>query len=496
MTRARPVPSRPWAAAWAAAALWLGMPAPAQAQLDFLTNFLMPESQEAEVAQAEHPKILAQFGGEYGDPALVQYLNSIAGFLGRNSDRPDIQYRVTLLNSPIVNAFALPAGYLYLTRGLLALAEDEAELAGVVGHEIGHVTARHTAQRYSRGVLAQGVVGVLGILTRDSALAGLAQLAEPAAMVALQSFSREQEHEADLLGIQSMARAGFDPQAMASFLESLDANTQLEARLAGRPSGEQSRFDLFATHPRTADRVRQTIEAARAVKVARPTVARDTYLRRIDGMLYGDDPAQGIVRGRTFIHPELDIRFEAPPGFQLLNGPNQVVGQSQQGGLLRFDMQQVGAGLSPERYIAEDWAAGRALAGLQSTTINGFPAATASTTLAADGQPPATAWLLALRGGGEAMYRFLFLAPSAAAAQIMPGFHPTMQSFRRTTPEDRALAKPQKLRIVTVRPGDTVERLADRMAFPDSRLERFLTLNSLQAGARLEPNRLVKIVTE
>lgn len=495
MTRFRSIPTSLRAVALVVAT-WLGAAAAAQAQLDFLTNFLMPESKELEIARSEHPKILAQFGGEYGDAALAQYVNGVAATLGRNSDRPDIQYRVTILNSPIVNAFALPAGYLYVTRGLLALAEDEAELAGVVGHEIGHVTARHTAERYSRGVLAQVGAGVLGALLRDGALAGLAQLAEPAAMVALQSFSREQEHEADLLGIQSMARAGFDPQAMASFLESLDSNTKLEARMAGRPAEEQALFGLLNTHPRTADRVRQTIEAARAVKVARPTVGRDTYLRRIDGMVYGDDPAQGVVRGATFIHPELDVRFEAPPGFQLLNGPTQVVGQSQRGGALRFDLQQVNAALSPQRYIAEDWAAGRQLAGLQSTTINGFPAATASTTMTADGQPPATAWLLALRGPGDTMYRFLFLAPQSTAAQIMPSFHHTMQSFRRLSAEDRALARPHRLRIVTVRHGETAEGLADRMAFADNRLDRFLTLNSLSSGARLEPNRLVKIVTE
>jgi predicted Zn-dependent protease len=293
-----------------------------------------------------------------------------------------------------------------------------------------------------------------------------------------------------------MSRAGFDPQAMASFLESLDANTNLEARLAGRPPGEQNKFDLFATHPRTADRVRKTIEAARAVKVSNPTVAREIYLGKINGLLYGDDPAQGIVRGRSFIHPGLDVRFDAPPGFQLLNGPAQVVGQNQQGALLRFDLQQVNAAQSPQRYIADDWAAGRQLAGLQSITLNAFPAATASTTLTTDNQQPVTAWLLAIRGAGETMYRFLFLAPQSIAQQTMPTFHTTMQSFRRVTAEERAQAKPLRLRIVTVRRGDTAESLSDRMAYPDNRLDRFLTLNGLQAGARLNPNQLVKIVTE
>ena len=497
-----PPRARRWARARNAAAGLAGLAAivlgaaPADAQLDFLTNMLMPESQEGDIARAEHPKIVAQFGGEYADPALSQYVNQLAATLGRNSDRPDLQYRVTILNSPVINAFALPAGYLYITRGLLALADDEAELAGVLGHEIGHVTARHTANRYSRGVLAQGVVGILGVLARDTSLAGLAQLAEPAAMVALQSFSREQENEADLLGIRTMAKASYNPQAMATFLESLDASTALDARLAGRDPAEANRFNLFATHPRTADRVRATIAAAQAVRVDRPQTGREAYLRRINGLVFGDDPEQGIVRGQAFIHPTLGIRFEVPQGFRLLNGGSQVTAQNQQGGLIRFDMQRVAAGVAPDRYIAEDWAAGRQLGGLRPSVVSGFAAASATTVMAVENQQPVTALVVAIRGAGETMYRFLCLAPQAAADGMMPQFAQTVQSFRQPTDAERAEARPLRIRTVAVQRGETVERIAERMANDGDKVERFRTLNSLSPAAQLKPGQMVKIVTE
>ncbi|MBM3487476.1 MAG: hypothetical protein FJX67_12740 [Alphaproteobacteria bacterium] len=455
----------------------------------------MPESQERQIAEREHPKILEQFGGEYNNSPLAQYVGSIVNFLGRTSDRPALQYRVTILNSPVVNAFALPAGYLYLTRGLLALADNEAEIAGVLGHEIGHVTARHTAQRYSRGVLAQGVVGIVGVLAGDGLMGGLAKLAEPAAMIAFQSFSREQEFEADLIGVKTMSRAGFDPTAMASFLESLGAHTELEARMAGKRAEDRSIFDLFATHPRTADRVKRAIEASQSYRVAQPTVARETYLQKINGMLYGDDPEQGVIRGQAFIHPKLDVRFEAPAGFKIVNGASQVSARNQQGAVLRFDMGRADARMAMDRYVADIWAQGRQIAGLQAITVNGFPAATASTTIASENRQ-ITVWLMAIDGPGELLYRFMFMAPAEIAAQQMPQFHHTMQSFRTLTNEERRFATGAlKLSVVQARSGDTTQSLAGRMATAEQfRLDQFSMLNGFAPNRPIRAGSLFKLI--
>ncbi len=220
-------------------------PAPALAQQEQSWServfgfFELTPEQERQVAEQEHPKIVEQFGGVYEDPELDAYLQELVSELGLQSERPDITYRVTLLNSPIVNAFALPAGYLYITRGLLALAVNEAELAGVLAHEIGHVTARHSARRYGRAAAAQLGVGLLGVLSQAADLGQfgqvLGQAAQLGALAYVQGFSREQEFEADTLGIATLSRSDYDPQGMASFLDKLGDNTRLQMRLMGRP---------------------------------------------------------------------------------------------------------------------------------------------------------------------------------------------------------------------------------------------------------------------
>ncbi len=467
----------------------------ALAQVDFLTDLLMSEEQEKQVAAQEHPRILEQFGGAYDDPGLTRYVQSLVDFLGQASARPDITYRVTILNSPIVNAFALPAGYLYVTRGLLALADSEAELAGVLAHEIGHVTARHTAQRYSRAVMAQGIVGLLGVLTRGTQLEGMADAAMPAAAMALQSFSREHEHEADMLGVRTMSRAGFDPYAMASFLAKLEAQTDLEAKLAGR-EGASDQFNLFATHPRTADRVARSIAQAHATAVYEPMTERELYLQKIDGMLYGDDPEQGFVRGQVFAHPELDLRFAVPEGFHLLNGQSAVIAQGPDGAVIRFDLAP-GApeqgDLPPERYIAEAWAKDQPLRELQRTTVSGFPAATAALSLQQQGGETELR-LAAIQTAPGQIFRFLVAAPSTAAGALSAVAKETVESFRRLTAAEKAELKPYRLTTHRVAADESPDKLAQRLPYQRLQLDRFRILNGLRADQAMQPGQLVKLI--
>ena len=261
MTRPSP-PTRTRAALTGAICVALGVAAvgavPALAQLNW-TDWFMNEQKELQIAEAEHPKVLAQFDGAYEDPALQAYLDGMIRFLGSSSNRPDIAYRVTILNSPIVNAFALPAGYIYISRGLLALAGNEAEVAGVLAHEIGHVTARHTAQRYGRGVLASigiGGIGILGAILDAPQLAhDLQRAAGVGATLYIRGFSRDQELESDRLGVEIMARSGYDPFAMSSFLTRLQGDSRLRAMLSGQAAGQADRYSLLSTHPRTGERV-------------------------------------------------------------------------------------------------------------------------------------------------------------------------------------------------------------------------------------------------
>ena len=468
--------------------------APSAAEVDFLTNLLMSEEQEKRVAEEEHPKILEEFGGEHKDAALQHYVTSLVEYLGRVSDRPDIRYRVTILNSPVVNAFALPAGYLYVTRGLLALADSEGELAGVLSHEIGHVTARHTAQRYSRAVLAQVGLSIFGKATQGTQYADLAKWIEAGAGIALMGYSREHEHEADNLGVKFMSRAGYDPNGMATFLARLEDETKLQTSIAGAKD-QGGGMDLLSTHPRTAERVRRTLASARLARVDKPMVEREVYLGKIDGILFGDDPKQGFVRGQSFIHPELGIRFEAPPGFHVLNGQSQVLARGPQGAVVRFDRERVESSLTTERYLREKWANNQPLDDVRAIDVNGLSAHSGRARLESGGQS-IDLRLVAIRAGADTIYRFMLATPPDLSSRLDPEFEKTLRSFRRPTPAEAKALQPYHLRIVSPGRADTVEGLANRMPFANLRLERFRVLNGLKAGEGLRDGRLVKIITE
>ena len=219
-----------------------------------------------------------------------------------------------------MNAFAIPGGYVYVTRGLLALANNEAEVSGVLAHEIGHIAARHSAERYSKGVLLSIPAVLLGVVTGSQEVANLAG---SAGAVYLQSYSREQEYQADLLGVRYLSRTNYDPYGMASFLGQLEADDKLDSKLSGNPEmADQS--NIMASHPRTADRIQRAIQEAGGTQVSNPIVERDLYLRKIDGLLYGDQPEEGYIRGRRFAHPTLRFEFEVPAGLLTCATPRRL----------------------------------------------------------------------------------------------------------------------------------------------------------------------------
>ena len=470
------------------AVLLLCLAAPAVAEEPF-TPF-MSEGDEARVGAEQHPQILAEFGGAYDDAALVAYIDSIGQFLALTSERPGVKFTFTVLNHPMVNAFALPGGYVYVTRGLLALADTEAEIAGVLAHEIGHVAARHGAQRQTKSVIANLGLAVLGVLT-DSP--GLASVAQTGAMAYLRSYSREDEFEADTLGVRYLSRAGFDPAAMSSFLNKLKAHSEVEAKIQGRQAN--TGFDIMATHPRTAERVERAIRAANVTRVRDPIVARDIYLRHIDELLYGDDPAQGLVRGRRFLHPDLGFQFEAPEGFTLINSQNSVIAQHPKGSLIRFDTDVRKSRASMSEYMRREWLPDAQLEGIESLTINGFEAATASAT--AKGQNGRLdVRLVAIAFDSRSIHRFMFVSPTDQTRAMSEGFRRTTYSFRSLSRREAGNVRPMRIRIHQVRRGDTPDSLARKMAIREYAAARFHVLNGHYPGDPLIVGRLVKIVVE
>lgn len=443
---------------------------------------------DVSVGRQEHPKILQAFGGEYGDQQLASYIQNLGQSIAARTEFPNLPWRFTVLNSPIVNAMALPGGYIYITRGLLALASNEAEVAGVLSHEIGHVTARHSAARQTQSIFTQLGLVLVGVATGS---APLVDLASTGAAVYLQSYSRDQEFEADTLAVRYMSAGGWDPQAMATFLASLREQSQLEALKAGRDPSAVDQFNMMASHPRTIDRVQRAVEAAGAAAAGEGAVNRDAYLQEIDGILYGDDPSQGIVDGNWFRHPALRFEFRVPEGFQLMNGETEVVAQHPNGGGIVFDMAQSQSG--DLAAFLRQWAGDAQLNDAQRITVNGLPAVTAWTRLQGSSGGQADVRLVAIQAEGNRVYRFLFIQP-AGSNRWTEAYQQTTYSFRRLSAAEAQQVRAFRLYVRPVGSGDTIQTFARMMPFGQFNEQTFRVLNDLVTGGGLQPGELVKVV--
>ena len=454
------------------------------------TQVNLPEvpkaSEAAPPTQREHQRILAAYGGAYEDLRLEGLITQTVDKLVLASERPSLKYKVTILNSPAINAFALPNGQLYVTRGLLALANDTSELASVLSHEMAHVIARHAAIREDQAKQAALVSRVASDVFNDPQSGALA-LAR--SKIALASFSRSQELEADGVGVGISSRAGFDPYGAVRFLTAMGRNAELRGNAN---NGVDPRFlDFLSSHPGTPDRLKIARANARQYNAPGDIPRdKDSYLAGIDGMPYGEDPSEGYVRGRRFVHPRLAFTFTAPDRFTLENTAQAVLGVRDSANLaLRLDVVRVPAEQTLAQYLKSGWIENVDETSIEDFAINGLPAATA---LAKGDQ-----WafrLYAIRFGTE-VYRFIFAAKQMTA-DADRAFRYSVSTFRRMTQSEVDSAKPLRLHIVSVQHGDTAERIAGRMPMVDRPLERFLIINGLTAGDPLKPGDKVKIVTE
>jgi predicted Zn-dependent protease len=435
----------------------------------------------------EHQRILAAYNGAYEDPNLEGMLNQIVAKLVAASERPEVHYRVTILNSASINAFALPSGQLYVTRGLIALANDTSELASVLSHEMSHVIAGHAAIREDQARQVALVSRVVQDVLSDPETGALA-LAK--SKIALASFSRAQELEADGIGVGIAARAGYDPYGAARFLTSMGRNAELRSS-PGQSHIDPRAPDFLSSHPATPERIKVAQASARQLN-APGSGERDraAYLASIDGVVYGEDPSEGFIRGRRFLHPKLGFTFLAPEGFTLDNTAQAVLGVKESGGqALRLDVVRVPAEQTLAEYLNSGWIENIDPKSVEELIINGLPAATAM----AKGDQ----WvfrLYAVRFGTD-VYRFIFAA-KRMSAEVDRAFRESVGTFRRMTLAESQAAKPLHIKIVTVASGDTIERLASRMAMPDRAVERFRVLNGLGPNERVNPGDQVKIVVE
>lgn len=462
----------------------IGSPATAQGAIAAISAADRKQGAEA------HPQLLQEFGGAMTG-AQANYVQTIGKNIavqsGLSNARGD--FTVTLLNSPVNNAFAVPGGYVYVTRQLATLMNNEAELAGVLGHEVGHVAARHSSKRQSAAT-RNTIIGTLGTLLSGALLGNgaLGQIGQRIFSTGSQlltlKYSRGQETEADNLGITYLQRAGYDPRAMSSVLQSLANQNTLDASIKGTSNQVPA---WASTHPDPASRVRAALSRAGT----KPGMTnRDAFLAGVNGLTYGDDPAQGIVDGSRFTHPSLRLAFEAPNGFYLVNGTRSVSisGQSGKGefstapynGDLSAYINTVFSGLSDQQIRPES---------IQTTTINGIKAAYGATR-ATSGNGQVDVIVFAYEWGPQQAFHFSTISQAGQA----PQFDTMFRSIRRINTAEASAVRPRKLSVVTVKSGETVQTLAGRMAYTDKPLERFLVLNGLTSSSRLVAGQKVKLV--
>jgi len=446
---------------------------------------------EAQQGAEMHPQLLEEFGGAMSG-AQADYVASVGqkiAFQSGLANSPGA-FNVSLLNSSVNNAFAIPGGYVYTTRQLVTLMNNEAELAGVLGHEVGHVAARHSQRRQQQaqqnallGILGQVIGSVIG-----GNVGGLIAQGSQYTQLLTLKFSRSQELQADELGIQYLGSAGYDPRAMATVLQSLAAQNALDAQLQGRPNATIPEW--ASTHPDPASRVQTALVKAQPMPSG--VTNHDLFLTRINGLLYGDDPAQGVIEGQEFIHPQLRLAFTAPTGFYMVNG-TRAVSINGQGGKAQMTLGSYDGNL--ENYVRVQFAAlggdqqKLAPTSLQRRTVNGIPAAVGMARVN-NGNSQVDVVVFAYEFAKDRAYHFAAVTPAGSSNVFAAMFN----SMRRVGDSEAAEVIPRRVDVVTVKSGDSVSSLARQMAYADGQESRFRVLNALGSSDGLRAGQKVKLV--
>jgi predicted Zn-dependent protease len=447
---------------------------------------LMSEAQEIQIGQQQDVEVRREMG-VYNDRALQEYVSTLGMKLAQVSERPNLPWHFTVVDVPAINAFALPGGYIYITRGILPFLDDEAQLAGVLGHEIGHVTARHAAQQYSRATGAQlGLIlgSILVPQTRP-----FAQLGESGLGLLFLKYGRDDEEQADTLGVKYAASAGWDPAGVPQMLTTL-ARIEEASDNKGVPN-------WLSTHPAPVDRVQKVQAAVQQAEAGagRFTTDRDAYLRRIAGLVYGDNPDQGVVRGASLLHAGLRFAIDFPTGWDITNGQTQVVAKEPGADalmLLQLVQQPAGRSLQEVALRSMDSAGFRAASGGR-TTINGLDAfvGTYQGSLQDLGRVTVRAAHVAL--DREVLF-VAGIAPQQTYDRSEPAFIKSINSFRPLSRSDAEAIRPNRIDLYTARQGDTWQSIAERAGRGVMKASTLAIMNGHAVNDQPRPGERLKIV--
>jgi len=444
---------------------------------------LLSEKEEIHLGREKDVQIIKQYG-LYEDPKLAAYLNDLCQRLGRVSHRPHLAYNLKILDVSVINAWAVPGGYVYFTRGILAMVNSEAELGSLVGHEIGHITARHSAKQLSKAQVAQLGLGLGAIFTDSSILTGLAQ--NLVGLLFLR-FSRDNEREADRLGVEYSSKLGYDSAQMAGFFETLEKMNQASDR-SGLPG-------WFFTHPSPENRLQMVRERAKEWRQKLDQkdliLNRDSYLKQVDGLIVGDDPRYGYVEGNVFYHPDKRFQFPVPAKWKLSQKPSQIHMVSEpQGAEILFNespflSSQEAASIFTTQYkpsvIRSD-----------AMKVNGFPSQRIISDL--QDQQRVLRVMSYFIEKDQKVFIFHGVSPSGTYPRYEATFDHTMRQFKTLSDPIRIHVKPDRIRVRTTRTSDTLGNTLRSFGVPDEKLKEMALLNGGDINQVIPANTLIKVV--
>ena len=451
---------------------------------------LMTESQEVAMGKQYDPQVVSTFG-VYQDDNLQNFIDAKGKELGKISHRPNLEYHFRILDSPVINAFAVPGGYIYLTRGILAQLNNEAELIGVMGHELGHVTARHTASQQSKQQLGQLLLAG-GMLVSEE-FRKFADYASQGMQLLFLKFSRDDERQADELGVQYSTEIGYDAHKMANFFKVLN-QMQMDSESGGVPT-------FLSTHPNPGDRYKDVNTEATmwqdSLNRTNWMVNTESYLKLIDGIVYGEDPRQGYVEGNAFYHPAMKFKYTIPDGWQLQNSPMQVQMAPKDGNALMIFT------LSDEKTL--EAAEQKALKDLNLTssdsknvTVNGLQAITTVSQQVSENQQSGEqqtvkvmSYFISYNGS---VYVFHGVASGTNFDNYLPAFQTTMKNFRELTDPSKLNVKPKRIKIQSVRRSGTLADAFNYFGVPQAKMNELALLNDMELSDKVTQGKLIKII--
>jgi len=458
---------------------------PVTGKQDFM---MISEEQEINLGKKYHQEILKQYK-LYDDPELQAYVTALGEELAEKSHRNNLFYHFHVIDSPIVNAFALPGGYIYVSRGILAYMNSESELAGLLGHELGHVTARHSAKAISKQQLT-GILATAAVIATGNRAAG--DLSSILGSAVTSGYGRQAELESDRLGAQYLAAVGYDPNDMIDVIGILKDQEEFEKQRAKEEDREPRAYHgVFATHPRNDVRLQAVIEAAKAeqIEITR-SGNRDEFIKRLDGMVFAEGEAQGVTRGNKFYHNQLDFTVTFPEQWRIDNRPSSLLSTSATNdSIILMGMDDLNYKEEPDDYLRRNYPDVEQLQPISTNSgLKGYAGVVKlKTPYGKKDSRVATVFQ------GK---RAFVLISSHKSKTRLPGneFFNTVKSVRNLTSSERELAKGQRIRIVNAKAGDTFAKLAAQSTLPNYAEAQLRLLNGMYPEGEPQVGQLIKIV--